>query len=296
MYEDERKNEIEHVLKRGKEILNEHPEMYEKTYQEVLNILDDGTREMIHNRWGVTARMLAENMNVTNLTDLVDGLAKEVEFCGRKTLTCEYAGYLLQQEYGVDLIELLFLAGEKGVIDRIISFVRPNIYYAKTFRREQVTKLIGLLERHKGEEWGDGILWAYRCFVMKMETYAVVFDEIGEVRCQTEYRLLGLFRGSWYQKNRDSSPRRRNSRRGNLFVALRLTLHYNGQKIRNEVYHHDLWLYRHRQHGWGAGPRPGQGSLSLRCVSQQPHARQGGGPGSRAGGPGGHRCPHRRCL
>lgn len=205
MYEDERKNEIEHVLKRGKEILNEHPEMYEKTYQEVLNILDDGTREMIHNRWGVTARMLAENMNVTNLTDLVDGLAKEVEFCGRKTLTCEYAGYLLQQEYGVDLIELLFLAGEKGVIDRIISFVRPNIYYAKTFRREQVTKLIGLLERHKGEEWGDGILWAYRCFVMKMETYAVVFDEIGEVRCQTEYRLLGLFRGSWYQKNRDEA-------------------------------------------------------------------------------------------
>lgn len=38
MYEDERKNEIEHVLKRGKEILNEHPEMYEKTYQEVLNL------------------------------------------------------------------------------------------------------------------------------------------------------------------------------------------------------------------------------------------------------------------
>ena len=40
---------------------------------------------------------------------------------------------------------------------------------------------------------------------MKMETYAVVFDEIGEVRCQTEYRLLGLFRGSWYQKNRDEA-------------------------------------------------------------------------------------------
>ena len=133
MYEDERKNEIEHVLKRGKEILNEHPEMYEKTYQEVLNILDDGTREMIHNRWGVTARMLAENMNVTNLTDLVDGLAKEVEFCGRKTLTCEYAGYLLQQEYGVDLIELLFLAGEKGVIDRIISFVRRIFIMQKHF-------------------------------------------------------------------------------------------------------------------------------------------------------------------
>ena len=46
------------------------------------------------------------------------------------------------------------------------------------------------------------------------------------------------------------SPRRRNSRRGNLSAALRLALHYNRQKIRNEVYHHDLWLYRHRQHGW----------------------------------------------
>ena len=72
MYEDERKNEIEHVLKRGKEILNEHPEMYEKTYQEVLNILDDGTREMIHNRWGVTARMLAEKvLTIYTLSDIL---------------------------------------------------------------------------------------------------------------------------------------------------------------------------------------------------------------------------------
>ena len=50
VYEDERKIEIEYVLKCGKEILDEHPELYEKTYQEVLNVLDDGTRERIRDR------------------------------------------------------------------------------------------------------------------------------------------------------------------------------------------------------------------------------------------------------
>lgn len=47
-----KESEIVNALSKGKDILVKKPELYDKTINEVLDILDDGTKEMRHYRWG----------------------------------------------------------------------------------------------------------------------------------------------------------------------------------------------------------------------------------------------------
>ena len=48
-----RELEIEKALNSGEEILKQRPELYEMDCETLLDELDDGTEEMIHNRWGL---------------------------------------------------------------------------------------------------------------------------------------------------------------------------------------------------------------------------------------------------
>ena len=52
------REEIEYVLQRGAEILFDRPELANMELEDVLNTLDDGTSEMMQNRWGVVARIV----------------------------------------------------------------------------------------------------------------------------------------------------------------------------------------------------------------------------------------------
>lgn len=58
---------------------------------------------MIHKRWGVTAWLVVKSINNFEIRELVRHLSK-IE---SGILTYEYAGYLLQTEYHVNMEELL---------------------------------------------------------------------------------------------------------------------------------------------------------------------------------------------
>ena len=90
------KNRIEQILNHGEEILKKQPKLSRKSYQDVLDFLDDGSDEMISDRWRVTAWILVNRINSMETEKLVDEL--KVENFNRGLLTYEYAGYLLQVE------------------------------------------------------------------------------------------------------------------------------------------------------------------------------------------------------
>ncbi|MCX4343385.1 MAG: hypothetical protein OSJ53_05795 [Kineothrix sp.] len=65
------KKEIESVLQIGEKILLDHPELYNMSLDDVLVKLDDGTEQMLHNRWGVTAWMVAKSLECFDVKNLV---------------------------------------------------------------------------------------------------------------------------------------------------------------------------------------------------------------------------------
>lgn len=89
------REEIESVLQAGERILLEHPELYDMSLDDVLIKLDDGTEQMLHNRWGVTAWMVVKSLKSFDIQTLVTQLS-EID---SGILTYKYAGYLLQSEY-----------------------------------------------------------------------------------------------------------------------------------------------------------------------------------------------------
>lgn len=70
------KEEIESVLQIGEKILLEHPELYNMSLDEVLVKLDDGTEQMLHNRWGVTAWMVVKSLKSFDIQTLVTQLSE----------------------------------------------------------------------------------------------------------------------------------------------------------------------------------------------------------------------------
>ena len=56
------KERIENVLNKGKTILEEHPELRGIDICDVIDKLNDGTKEMISNRWGVAAWLVIESI------------------------------------------------------------------------------------------------------------------------------------------------------------------------------------------------------------------------------------------
>ena len=56
------REEIESVLQIGEKILLDYPELYNMSLDDVLVKLDDGTEQMLHNRWGVTAWLVVRSL------------------------------------------------------------------------------------------------------------------------------------------------------------------------------------------------------------------------------------------
>ncbi len=98
------REEIESVLQIGEKILLDYPELYNMSLDDVLVKLDDGTEQMLYNRWGVTAWLVVKSLECFDVKNLVIQLAR-IE---SGILTYEYAGYLLQAKYQINLEELIF--------------------------------------------------------------------------------------------------------------------------------------------------------------------------------------------
>ncbi len=189
------REEIEYVLQRGAEILFDRPELANMELEDVLNTLDDGTSEMMQNRWGVVARIVYASITDFSSTALVLKLAKykDVGF------SCEYVGYLLLTDRGIDSETLLLEADRQGVLDQIVPFVYPNIQYKETFCLELFYDVCTMLNSHINSRVYHTLTSTYSDYIEGHHIYSAVAHLFGDLTCQSQYDIIGKIGYSWYQ-------------------------------------------------------------------------------------------------
>lgn len=116
---------MERTLRRGAEILSEHPELMGKDMDTALRDLDDGTEGMLHDRWGAVAHLVLAELTECDIVSLVPALAKQKD----RGFLCTYVGYLLLTKHNVNLIALLVESENQGLFDSILPYVSENLQF-----------------------------------------------------------------------------------------------------------------------------------------------------------------------
>lgn len=191
------REEVESVLKEGERILSERPELAEMSIHDMLNELDNGTEQMIHNRWAVAAWLVIKSLKGFEPKMLMEPLS-EVD---SGVLTYEYAGYLLQSKYKVSMVELILEADECGKFDKIISYVTENIIYEEKLYEQYITKILNMMENHKGCNNYYAFLMHYAKHIVDMDAQKLVEGLVSDLGGQAHYDFMRIMRWEWYQKD-----------------------------------------------------------------------------------------------
>lgn len=194
MYE---KQEIEAVLAEGRIILDERPELKLMSVDAILDELNDGTEEMIHNRWGVAAWIVVDSIKDMKFNVLVEHLASNTS----GLLTDNYVGYLLQKEYNINL-ELLILEADKcGKYEKIVFYVLENLQYQEKYKSDNLLPILEMLEHHSHDNVYSQFLHYYSKYIMKFGALKKVADTIHELKTQAQYDLMCRLKHLWYQED-----------------------------------------------------------------------------------------------
>ena len=191
------REEIEQVLRVGKQILLERPALLEMSLQEVITELDDGSQEMIHNRWGVAAWLVVKSIRSFELSNLVNQLS-EIE---SGILTYEYTGYLLQKEYQINMEELILEAERQGKFDKIVSYVSENLIFESEIHEDCLLRMLGMLERQLANPFYYSLLRNYVQHICKMGAQNLAAEKLGTVDGHAKYDFVSNMRWEWYQQN-----------------------------------------------------------------------------------------------
>ena len=130
--------DVKRMFMDADKIIQSRPELLSMDIDEIFDELNDGTQEMIHNRWGVMTRVKMQELQSIDNEKIIDFLLDVKE----RNLLCEYIGFILQYEYGVGLLALLLNAYERGVHNEIIPFVEQCIDYEEECFVERLMRLM----------------------------------------------------------------------------------------------------------------------------------------------------------
>ena len=153
------RKKIDEVLDFGRKTLAQRNELKDIPLHQILDTLDDGTQEMIHNRWGVLAQVVIDAIPNWETRALVEYLS-QIE-C--PDLAYEYVGYALQNSHGVVLEELLITAAESGCFDRIINYVSSNLQYKSELKIKYLSPFLQTLEQHREHRSYHSVLRYWNC-------------------------------------------------------------------------------------------------------------------------------------
>lgn len=191
------KKEIESVLQIGEKILLDHPELYNMSLDDVLVKLDDGTEQMLHNRWGVTAWLVVRSLECFDVKNLVIQLS-EID---SGILTYKYAGYLLQVKYQVNLEELILEADKCGKFDKIILYVNENIVFQSKLNEQYIGRIINMIGNHTENNLHRTFLVNYAKHIINMGAQRLTEETLGNLAGQAQYDFMSVLRWEWYQKD-----------------------------------------------------------------------------------------------
>ena len=195
------RTEIENILKNGKKFLDEHPELINMSLSDVIDELDDGTQEMIRDRWGVAAWIVIRRIEDWENKDLVEQLSK-IE---SSPLTYEYVGYLLQSEYGIELEGLLLEADQIGLFDKVVQYVSINLRFQTEIHQQHILPFLLMLENHLDHNSYYSLVTNYADGIAACGAHLMVGELLGELSSKVQYDLIRHLRGDWYSKNTASA-------------------------------------------------------------------------------------------
>lgn len=134
--------EVKEMFKAADEIIQNNPQLLSMTTDEIFDELDDGTKAMIHNRWGVMTRVKMMDLKSLEFKEVIDFLATIKE----RNLLCEYIGYTLQFEKKLSLLELLIESYKAGQVNDVLPFVEHCIEYEGHCLSEKLDDILGIIE------------------------------------------------------------------------------------------------------------------------------------------------------
>ena len=193
--------EIVQILNRGQDVLEAHPEFFDMPLEKVIDFLDDGTEQMVRDRWGVAAWMVIKGLQSFDICDLIEPLAKVKS----GPLTYEYVGYLLQNDYGVNLEKLIIEADRQQKFSEIVKYVFPNLPFEKTVYKENICPLLDLFESHISESECDTLISAYTTHITNMRSQSLILDMIGELSRTAEFQVVCRLQAEWYKTSKEEA-------------------------------------------------------------------------------------------
>lgn len=133
---------VKKMFKDADEIIRKRPELLSMNVDYIFDELDDGTQEMIHNRWGVMTRVKMKEIKCFDNKGIIDFLVSVEE----RNLLCEYIGYILQNEYQISLLSILLDAYTMGVHGEILPFVKWCLEYEEQCYIEKIDDILGIID------------------------------------------------------------------------------------------------------------------------------------------------------
>lgn len=191
------REEIEDVLKEGQIILSSRPELVNMDLHDIINELDDGTPEMIRNRWGVAAWVIVKSINDFSVRSLVETLSN-IE---SNILIYEYVGYLLLTRFGVNLENLILCAEKNNKFDKIVFFVSDNLIYESQIYEDHILSIIDMMGNHLDHNSYRSFLHNYAEHIAIFKAQKLVEEKIGEINRQVQYDLMDNLCSHWYADN-----------------------------------------------------------------------------------------------
>lgn len=195
------KKKIDEVLDFGSQTLAQRSELKDIPLYQILDVLDDGTQEMIHNRWGVLALVIIDAIPDWETRALVEYLSQ----IDCPDLACEYVGYALQNAHGVVLEELLIVAAERGYFDRIIKYVSSNLQYKSELDIKFLSPFLQTLEQHREHHTYHSILHYYAVGIAACDGFLEVVKQLNPITSEVQYNLIYNMRRYWFAQKPDEA-------------------------------------------------------------------------------------------
>lgn len=195
------RKKIDEVLDFGRKTLAQRNELKDIPLHQILDTLDDGTQEMIHNRWGVLAQVVIDAIPNWETRALVEYLS-QIE-C--PDLACEYVGYALQNSHGVVLEKLLITAAESGCFDRIINYVSSNLQYKSELNIKFLSPFLQTLEQHREHRSYHSVLQYYATGIAACDGCLDVVNLLNPIASEVQYNLVYNMRRCWFTQKPDEA-------------------------------------------------------------------------------------------
>ena len=196
-------NDVKEMFNMADRIICEKPILLTMSTDQIFDELDDGTKEMIHARWGVMTRVKMKELKSLRNEDILEFLLTIKEH----NLLSEYIGFILQSECGVSLLELLVESYQKGVQNQILQFVVACIEYEQNCMIDKIDDILDLIE--KIEENTDKILFVngYAALVVRKKEETPILTKYVSAYSEALECLIGRIEIELYKNQSENAEK-----------------------------------------------------------------------------------------